>query len=72
MMSQRDDIMDVKFTLRTSESVFAKFKYIAKHNGRSANRELDMLIREHIAMFEQKHGAIRPEDYEDYLKLRSK
>lgn len=60
--------MSFKFTLRTSAPTLAKLKYIAKHNGRSANKELEQLTLNHIAKFEQKHGAIRPEDYKDYLK----
>ena len=60
--------MHIKFTLRISASIFAKLRYVAKHNGRSANKELEQIVLNHIAKFEQKHGAIRPEDYKDYLK----
>lgn len=57
-----------KFTLRISDLTLAKLRYIAKHDGRSANKELEQIVLNHIAKFEQKHGAIRPEDYKDYLK----
>ncbi len=60
--------MLTKFTLRISASTLAKLRYVAKQNGRSANKELEQIALNHIAKFEQNHGAIRPEDYKDYLK----
>lgn len=47
-----------KFTLRISEELLKKFRYIAEYNAHSANRELEILIIRSIAEFEKKHGAI--------------
>lgn len=48
-----------KFTLRINFELLKKFRYIAEYNGRSANMELAILIRKHIAEFEKQHGKIR-------------
>lgn len=47
-----------KFTLRTDAELLKKFRYIADYNARSANRELEVLIKRHIAEFEKEHGKI--------------
>ena len=47
-----------KFTLRTDMELLKKFRYVADYNARSANRELEFLIKNHIAEFEKKHGKI--------------
>lgn len=47
-----------KFTLRISEELLKKFRYIAEYSAHSANRELEILIIRSIAEFEKKHGAI--------------
>lgn len=50
-----------KFTLRTDPALLKKFHYVADYNGRSANRELEVLIKRHVAEFENIHGKITPE-----------
>lgn len=54
-----------QYTLRIPEEVMDKLKFIAEYNGRSANREIEQLVRTHIARFEKKNGKIEltPEDY---------
>lgn len=47
-----------KFTLRTDSEILRKFRYVADYNARSANRELEVLMKRHIAEFEKKHGKI--------------
>lgn len=47
-----------KFTLRTDPEILKKFRYVADYNGRSANRELEFLMKKHIAEFEKEHGKI--------------
>lgn len=49
----------VKFTLRTESDLLKKFRYVADYNGRSANRELEVLMKRHVAEFEKKHGEIK-------------
>lgn len=54
-----------QYGLRVPEDLLDKLKYIAEYNGRSANREIEQLIRVHVAKFEHKHGEIEltPETY---------
>lgn len=47
-----------KFTLRTDGEILRKFRYVADYNARSANRELEVLMKRHIAEFEKEHGKI--------------
>lgn len=47
-----------KFTVRVNEETLKKFRYVAEYNARSANRELEFLMRRHIAEFEKKHEKI--------------
>lgn len=47
-----------KFTLRIDSKLLQKFHYVAEYNARSANRELEMLIKKHITEFEKQHGEI--------------
>lgn len=47
-----------KFTLRIDSELLKKFHYVAEYNARSANRELEMLIKKHISEFEKQHGKI--------------
>lgn len=47
-----------KFTLRINDELLKKFRYISEYNARSANSELTMLIRKHIAEFEKENDKI--------------
>lgn len=60
-----------QYGLRIPEDLMDKLKYIAEYNGRSANREIEQLIRAHIARFEQKHGQIELTS-EDYAFIRKR
>lgn len=48
-----------KFTLRTESELLVKFKFVAEYNARSANRELEVLMKKHIAEYEKIHGKIK-------------
>ncbi len=48
----------LKFTLRIDAQLLEKFRYIAEYNARSANRELEILIRKYIEQFEKRNGKI--------------
>lgn len=48
-----------KFTLRINSELLKKFQYVAEYNARSANRELEILIRKHVDDFENQHGKIK-------------
>ena len=47
-----------KFTLRTDTELLKKFHYVADYNGRSSNRELEILMKKHIADYEKGNGKI--------------
>ncbi len=47
-----------KFTIRVEDDTLKRFRYVAEYNARSANRELEVLMKRHIAKFENEHGAI--------------
>lgn len=46
------------FSLRVSEEMIGKIKIIAAKNHRSANKEIEAALEQHIAAYEQKHGPI--------------
>lgn len=48
-----------KFTVRTDADLLRKFRYVAEYNARSANREIEVLMRKHVADFEKVHGEIK-------------
>jgi hypothetical protein len=50
-----------RYTLRIERRDLEKLSYIAEYNGRSKNREIEWLIRQHIREFEQKYGKIEQE-----------
>ncbi len=47
-----------KFTLRIDAELLRKFRFVADYNARSANRELEVLMKKHIAEFEKENGKI--------------
>lgn len=55
-LSMPDDI--AKFTVRTEPELLKKFRFVADYNGRSANREIEVLMKKHVAEFEKEHGKI--------------
>jgi len=59
-----------QYALRIAEATMDKLKYVAGHNGRSANKEIELLILRHIAEYEAEHGKIElsEEDYEFICK----
>ena len=48
----------VKFSLRIDSEILKKFRFVAEYNARSANRELEVLMKQHINEFEKIHGKI--------------
>ncbi len=47
-----------KFTLLIDRKLFEKFRYLSDWEGRSANRELEVLVRNYIKAFESKYNKI--------------
>ena len=50
-----------KFTLRIDSELLKKFRFVADYNARSANREIEVLMKKHVDEFEKKHGRIEQE-----------
>lgn len=48
-----------QFTIRIKPDLLKKIRYIAEYNARSANREVEVLIRNHVNEFEKQHGKIK-------------
>ena len=48
-----------RYTLRIPQEYLDKIRYIAEENGRSANREIELMIKSRIQEYEQQHGQIR-------------
>lgn len=48
------------YPLRVEKSIMDKFKVIAAENGRSVNKEIEILMKQAIAAYESQHGAIQP------------
>lgn len=51
----------LRYTLRIDRVLFAKFRYIAEFEGRSANKEIEQYIKKYIIEFEKTHGKISSE-----------
>lgn len=47
-----------KFTVRIDTVLLKKFRFVAEYNARSANREIEVLMKKHIAEFEKIHVKI--------------
>lgn len=48
------------YPLRIDKALMEKFKVVAAENGRSVNKELEMLIKKAVRSYEQENGLIEP------------
>ncbi|MDE7399553.1 MAG: Arc family DNA-binding protein [Oscillospiraceae bacterium] len=48
----------LRYTLRMDRNLFAKFRYVAEYEGRSANKEIEQMIRKRVEKFEKINGEI--------------
>ena len=53
-----------RYTLRIPQIFLDKIRYIAEENGRSANREIEILIKRRIKDYEDSNGEISTTDLE--------
>lgn len=51
-----------RYTLRVTQELLDKIRYIAEENGRSANKEIEQLLKKYIADYESVHGTIQVTD----------
>lgn len=55
----------LRYTLRVDRHLFAKFSYIAEYEGRSANREIEQMIKKRVEEFENTHEKIELENKDE-------
>lgn len=48
-----------RYTLRIPKEYLDKIRYIAEEEGRSANREIELMIKHRIADYEKERGKIK-------------
>lgn len=48
----------LRYTLRIDRVLFQKFRYVAEYEGRSANKEIEQMLKKRVEEFENKHGKI--------------
>lgn len=53
-----------RYTLRIDRVLLDKLKYIAAYEARTANKQIEQLIRKCVRDFEAEHGEIDPEEKE--------
>ena len=46
------------YPLRVEKTIMEKFKVIASENGRSVNKEIEMLMKQAVTSYEQNNGQI--------------
>lgn len=63
-----DDLL--RYTLRVDRLLFYKFRFVSEYYGRSANKEIEQMMRERVENFENEKGAITLKDLE-HIKPRS-
>jgi len=51
-----------RYTLRIPKEYLSKIRYIAEEEGRSANKEIELMIKRRIVAYEKEFGKIVPED----------
>ena len=51
-----------RYTLRMPKEYMQKIRYIAEENGRSANKEIELMVKQRIKEYEQKNGSINLDD----------
>lgn len=53
-----------RYTLRIPQILLDKIRYIAAENGRSANKEIELMIKQRIKEYENENGEISANDLE--------
>ena len=48
-----------RFTLRISQELLNKVGCIASNNGRTKNREIEFLLKRHVAEYERLYGSLK-------------
>lgn len=48
----------LRYTLRIDRRLFAKFRYVSEFEGRSANKEIEQMLKKRVQEFENANGEI--------------
>lgn len=48
----------LRYTLRIDRHLFAKFRYVSEFEGRSANKEIEQMLKKRVQEFEDINGEI--------------
>ncbi|MCM1330080.1 MAG: TraY domain-containing protein [Ruminococcus sp.] len=51
----------LRYTLRIDRVLFAKFRSVAEYEGRSANKEIEQMMKKRVDDFEAKNGELEIE-----------
>lgn len=52
-------IQAAPYSLRIEPELMEKLRVVAKDHGRSVNKEIEMLVREHVAAYEAEKGEVK-------------
>lgn len=55
----------LRYTLRIDRHLFAKFRYVAEYEGRSANKEIEQMLKKRVQDFENEHEEIQLDKIDD-------
>lgn len=61
-MMPKGNYKNPHFAIRIPREKLDKLKYISEYNGRSSNKEIEVLVTNHIKDFEKQHGTIHFEE----------
>lgn len=62
-MTKQGNYKNPHFAIRIPREKLDKLKYIASCNARSANKEIEFLVTNHINDFERSNGEIKLDDW---------
>lgn len=62
------DDKNLRYTLRMDRILFVKFRYVAEYEGRSANKEIEQMLKKRVAEFEREYGKIELTNDGIYMK----
>lgn len=60
----------LRYTLRIDRRLFAKFRYVSEFEGRSANKEIEQMLKKRVQEFENTNGKILFEtDFKNHCEM---
>ncbi len=59
-----------RYTMRIERNLLDKLQYIAKYEGRTANKQLEQLVKKAVFEFEKQNGTITNEMIEEMYSNR--